>query len=99
MEEMTIQEETKLEQFFEKGQFIVAPGKYKEEEYGCYLWESIEEASQFIVENPDVHIYTLVETDGDDMYIALGMKQVNRFATLLSVHDAGLKLGEEVRFI
>lgn len=99
MNEMTPQEDKIVEEFFERGQFIVNPDNYYEdEEYVCYFWEDMQKASQFVVENPDVHIYTLVEAE-DNMYIVPGMKMVNRFANLISVHDAGLNQGEEVRFI
>lgn len=96
MSEMTQHEEEILEKFFEEGQFIVAPGLENEGEYGCYLWEDYEAANTFVVQNPDVHCYTLIDVD-DEGYIIEGFRWVNRFAYLISVNPVEVP-GGEMRF-
>lgn len=91
-------EEKQLEEFFEKGQFIVAPGLEKESEYSCYLWEDFEKAKQFYEGNPDVHIYTLVDGESGTGYISKGARWANRIAYLISTRDAGLGEDSEIRF-
>jgi hypothetical protein len=98
----TEEEEKKKEEFFEKGQFIVAPEylKYAGNEpdnLSYLLWEDFEEARKFAEENPDIHVYTLLDADGHGV-IVKGARWVNRFAYLLSVNDVGLSEDDEVRF-
>jgi hypothetical protein len=92
---ITRKEEEKLENFFERGEFLVAPEHMENpEEFGCYLWEDFQLAGKFLLQNPDIHAYTLL----DDGTIVEGAHFVNRFAYLLSATDAGLKENSQLRF-
>lgn len=95
----TEEEEEKRVKFFETGEFIVAPEYVNSPDEGPsnYLWEDFEAARKFAEENPDIHVYTLCESDGVG-YITKGARWINRFAYLLSVKDAGLDEDDEVRF-
>lgn len=95
-EMMSLEEEAKLENFFDSGQWIVAPGREKEDEYNCYFWENYSEALTFYEENPDVFIYTLLEAEGKG-YIVKGARYVNREAYLIGLNDIDLGEDGEVR--
>jgi len=86
-------DELKIEEFFERGQFLVAPGKEQESEYACCFWDDAHEVQQFYLENPELHPYTIVEEE-NKWYITPGLHRVNVIAWMLSVHDAGLEEGE-----
>lgn len=94
----TEEQEKAKDEFFKNGEFIVAPEYQRNpEEYNCYLWEDFEAAQKFADENPDIHIYTLIEAE-EEGWISPGARWVNRFAYLLSAKDTGLKENEQVRF-
>lgn len=92
--------ESKLEEFFKEGHWILSPGKETEPEYGCYLWENFAEAVSFYRSNTDeLYGYTVVDVDGD-LYILEGVQLVNRFAYLFStipvpIEDAVLYYTDE----
>lgn len=94
---MTREDEDRLDEVFEKGQFILAPDADPRSEPSCYLWEDFKAAQKFAEENSDVHVYTLIEAEGRG-YIVPGARWVNRFAYMLAVHDAGIPEDGEVRF-
>lgn len=92
--DLTPEEEDRLSGFFDSGQWIVAPGREKEEEIACYYWENFSEALKFYEENPDVYIYTILECD-EGAYIVNGARYVNRFAYLIGLDN--IEIEKEIR--
>lgn len=93
---ISLEEEQRLDDFFNAGQWVVAPGREQEDEYNCYFWENYSEALKFYEENPDVFIYTLLEAEGKG-YITKGARYVNREAYLIGLNDVDTGEYNEVR--
>lgn len=94
--DLTLEEEDRVAEFFDAGQWIVAPGRENEEAIACYYWEDFQKALKFHEENPDTFIYTIIECD-EGAYIIQGACYVNRFAYLIGLDDVSTGKEDEVR--
>lgn len=103
---MNPEEEQKLEEFFQNGEFLKPKDKIDEYPFICYLWENyrntneefntMHQRSLLEETNPDkVYIYTLIEEEGK-AYIISGWHFVNRFAYLFSKKN--ISTDDTIRF-
>ena len=96
LDEMTDAEHDQAEDFFEKNDFIEAPGVNHSGSNFENVWEDFAEAEAYEKANPGLHIYTAIG-DMDECHIVKGKHRVNRYGYLFSKTDAGLKDGDSLR--
>lgn len=89
-------EEKKAEEFFEKGEWIRNPELNSEDAPSAWLWENFKAAAEFHKQNPHLHVYTLVESEG--MWLVKGARFVNRFAYLFSAVEPPLDEDGEIMY-
>lgn len=92
--DLTPEQEDRIDYFFDAADCILSPERDTDEGISCFYWEDFSAALKFYEENPDVHIYTVLEVDGKG-YIVNGARYVNRFAYLIAVNNP--RIEDEIR--
>lgn len=96
VDEMTDKEDQLVEDFFNAGDFIEPNTANHSGSNFEYVWEDFAAADAFEKANPNLHAYTVIESE-DRYYITKGKHFVNRYGYLFSKDDAGLSSDEELR--
>lgn len=84
--ELSEEQESALEIFYENGHFVPAMDKMSEAEPYKFLWDNFDLLKSFYTDEEfaQLYVYTLVECDEGEAWIVNGQKFVNRIGYFIS---------------
>jgi hypothetical protein len=84
VEDMTAEQDEKLENFFKNNKFIVSPDKPNEDSNYKFIWDDYDLLKLKESKHEKLYYCTLVDCEDDEAWISSGIHFVNRVGYLIS---------------